>query len=571
MEVVGRRRVRSGKEYDSFFPKPDGKDIVIKEYADVKDTIQFIQRIVPLTLSDTARIAKHLKGKSASETCSNFWHFVYDHIPYSRDKTGVEQIRRPARTWWDRNHADEDGKVGGDCDCFTVFLSSMLMNARIPHKYRITKYPKYNGETPYWQHIYIVVPKDGKLDYDLKKREDYIVLDCVKDNYDDEEPYLEKKDYNMRLDYLNGLDGGDEFEVPKSADAQDLAAVYDEEDLGKIGQWLKKAVKNVGKAAGKVGTAVAKTAGKVVKVVAKVGLSPLRNGLLLAMKANLLKVASKLRFAYLSDDQARKLKMNPASLAALRKVRSKVESIYEGAGGSRSALQAAILSGNGNRDRKVPLSGLNGLGVVYADQEEYNILHNVNGLGEIGQLGNPAFIAAAMGALKVIAMSLNKIKGLFPSGSAEAAETDTPVDTETAPSESDYTLPISMDDNSNSSALKLSSDYSSNVNPIINSSALPAVSNKLVRSPAPGIVASAQSGSTTEVAANSKDQAKDTKDESKWKKPLIIAGVAATVAAGAYLLLRKRSSSNGLNGLPGRRKKKQKKTKRTRIKSIRIR
>src|SRR5688572_2512496 len=120
MESRAKRKVRSGKEYDSMFPRPNGKNILIKKEANVRDTVTFIQEAVPKTTQDTARIAPLLKGKTLKETCRNVWEFVYDHIPYKRDRPGIEEVRRPARAWHDRNHPDENGEVGVDCDCYTV-------------------------------------------------------------------------------------------------------------------------------------------------------------------------------------------------------------------------------------------------------------------------------------------------------------------------------------------------------------------------------------------------------------------------------------------------------------------
>jgi hypothetical protein len=537
MEAV-RRRVRRGKEYDDLFPKPNGINTVIKKSADVQDTVSFIQRLVPLTLGDTKKAAKLLKGKTLEDTCSNIWHFVYKHIPYKKDETGIEQIRRPCRSWWDTRDANLSG-TGIDCDCYSVLISSLLMASSppIPHKYRITKYRKYNGETPYWQHIYIVVPKNERDDYELKQRDEYITMDCVKDEYDDEQPYLEKKDYNMRLDYLNGLDT-DEFEVPNSADAQDMAAIYDEEELGKIGQWIKKAAKNVVKAAG-----------KVVKVVAKVSLSPLRNGLLLGMKTNIMKVGSKLRFAYLTDAQAAKLNMNPAALAALRKVKDKVEKIYKGAGGSPDALRLAVLNGKANKDKKVPLAGFSGFGAVYADEEEYNILHSVSGLGE---LGNPAFIAAAMGAIKMIASSLNSVKGLFKPGTKEASETDAPIDTSAEVDTSSIT------DSGDEESITTTNNDTKNTD----SSALPAVSNNTTGSRVATLTAATKVASNTAVAADTENKAAESGGIVGWVKenPLLTAGAVAGTAAVAYLIFRKKEVK-GVAGIPGRRKKAKPKTK----------
>ena len=159
MEAKHKRNIKSGAEFNHLFPKPEGNEIEIRRDADVSATVAFIPQVVLETLHDTNRIAKLLKGDTLDETCKNIWDFVYEHIQYAKDKDGVEQIRRPARTWADRVR-------GVDCDCYTVFISSILTNLDIPHIYRIAKYKNRN----YFQHIYPIVPIDnGK----------YLTIDCV--------------------------------------------------------------------------------------------------------------------------------------------------------------------------------------------------------------------------------------------------------------------------------------------------------------------------------------------------------------------------------------------------------
>lgn len=81
-----------------------------------------------------------------------------------------------------------------------------MVNLGIPHTYRITAYGKVNSDgSPQYQHIYIVVPKNGNTISPNAKRNDYIVIDPVKDNYDDEHPYTAKKDYPMEMQALSGI------------------------------------------------------------------------------------------------------------------------------------------------------------------------------------------------------------------------------------------------------------------------------------------------------------------------------------------------------------------------------
>jgi len=471
MEANGKRKLKSGREYDHLFPKPTGKDHTIKRSADVEDTLKFMRKSIPETLWQTKKIARVLKGRTLKETCANIWQFVYDHIEYERDKAGVEQIRSPRRTWWDRK---------GDCDCFTQLISSMLSNLGIPHILRIAKYPKEPPTVPHWQHIYLVVPPDGKLDESMhypivhiggqlngtmRYRNNYIVMDCVKEKFDDEEPYIECKDYDMRLDYLDGIDDtGTEYETlelglmgtgysePASVDLADIASVhYDSEEMGNIFKKIVDAHK-------KVITKVADGHKKVLKVVAKKGIHFLnrftnpgtiliRNGFLLATKLNLFNIGGRLRYAYLTDEQAKARGIDLNVLKHVRKIKDKAEQIYFQAGGNKSNFKKAVLKGRGNKKGlAVPLHGLSGFD-DYADEQEYNILHtdehNLNGLGEID---GGASIAAAMSLVGAIARSLKQVKGLFIKGGHEEQSFQSETDNAGTAADAKGTIPDSDDE-----------------------------------------------------------------------------------------------------------------------------
>lgn len=189
MEANRKRHIQPGTAYEALFPKADGNNATIRRNANVYNTVAFIPKVVKENAWQTSELSKILKGETPYATCRNIWQFVYDHIAYKKDADGYEQVRSPARAWKDRH-------TGVDCDCYTVFISSILWNLQIPHTLRITKYHR-----DYFQHIYPVVPlTDGKC----------ITIDCVVNDFNYEEPYSEKKDYPMDLQYLSGID--DDFE-----------------------------------------------------------------------------------------------------------------------------------------------------------------------------------------------------------------------------------------------------------------------------------------------------------------------------------------------------------------------
>jgi hypothetical protein len=178
----GYREVKDGSKYDKYFPKVDQKQrmIVGDRSAEVEDVVKHMQAVVLQYQDDTKLIAQKLKASNLKQTISNIWHFLYHHIQYKLDKSGLEELRRPARLWHDKE---------GDCDDFAMAASSILNNLGIENAFRITKYSK-----DYFQHVYVVVP-DGMGDY--------YKIDPVLSMPNYEKPFTEKKDFTMSLNGIN--------------------------------------------------------------------------------------------------------------------------------------------------------------------------------------------------------------------------------------------------------------------------------------------------------------------------------------------------------------------------------
>jgi hypothetical protein len=393
-------KVRPGYEFDHYFPRAKLITITKKKGATVADTLKLIPAVIRETAFHTQKFAHEvIKAETVEQTCKNLWDFVYNHIAYKKDEDGKEQVRSPARTWHDRHNVDpKTGEpMGVDCDCMSLFIGSVLYNLNLPARivFRITKYSK-----SYFEHIYpVVVLPSGKE----------IIIDCVLHQFNKEEPYTEKKDTTMDLEYLNGVT---DSSMNKLYDAPDLMGIMDErEALSALGRILKRKAAAGGggapakkplfkkKAAPAGGSAPAKkglfkrpaAAGakkpilkkpifkkktaeqkkekkaKVKKFIGK-GLHvtnrinpvtvALRNGVLAGMKLNFLKIAENLRWAYLSPEQAQAKGADMGKYQKLKGVREKLEKIFHGAGGKPENLKKSILTGRGNRDKAVPMNGL---------------------------------------------------------------------------------------------------------------------------------------------------------------------------------------------------------------------
>lgn len=410
MQANHKRKIKSGAEFNHLFPRPEGEEIEIKKDADVNATINFIPKVVLETLNDTKGIAKFLKADTLNETCSNIWHFVYNHIQYAKDQDGIEQIRRPSRTWNDKTR-------GVDCDCYTVFISSILTNLGIDHKYRITKYKNRN----YFQHIYPIVPTSGA---------NYITIDCVVNRFNYEEPFTEKKDTNMKLHYLNGIETNQNqslMAIEENADTLDLMGHEDYDDLGRLKLFKRKSESSGSEkpAKGGIFKKILGGAKKVLHVVNRVnpGMALLRLGILASMKLNIFKIAGRIRYAYLSDEKAKAKDMDMEKMVKLKSILKKLEDIFYGAGGKPENLKKAILTGKGNKDHEV-----NGLGYI-SDDRNYDentplseLLSGIyedetmDGLGELGEPITGAALATAASAMGLIASLIKKIGGMKKGG-----------------------------------------------------------------------------------------------------------------------------------------------------------
>lgn len=471
----GYRPIKNGLEYNKYFPKPDERDRVIIEDGEVEQTVDLMKRVVWKYLDDTKQIASVLKGSTNDQTCDNIWNFLFHHIQYRLDKKGVEQLRRPARSWYER-------KEGIDCDCFSIFISSILTNLGIKHSFRITKYSK-----DVYQHVYVIVPVGNHTH----------IIDPVLSQANYEKPYTEKKDFSMSLDGINvavlsGTVEQDLYDVVMATDLeglglgsmdeqQEMDAIYrhliatrntvasnpemislvddpqaflkmldyaiehwntpnrdkalailaqnedklnlqhgisgleeelddDEELLGR----LFKRRKNKGSRKGffnNIRKAVKKKGGILRKIgKALIRFNPVsiaaRNGFLIAMKLNIKKIASRLKWAYATKEQARKKGISEDKWNKAKKGLEQVEKLFaDKLQGKRRALKKAILNGRAGK-----LDGTLG------------DLSDIELLGEpFTAVGAATVVTSAIPIIKKVINALKKV-GLFSKKESDKVE-----------------------------------------------------------------------------------------------------------------------------------------------------
>ncbi|MFT5821229.1 MAG: hypothetical protein ACI8ZM_002478 [Crocinitomix sp.] len=204
---AGRRNIKPGNEFNHLFKRP-GKTDPYTVDVDVYGTLDQMASMVGRYKHQVDDFAYHLKekmignwtkqvGPMISEShikaaSKHIWEFLFHHVQYKIDTPGVEQLRTPNRLWADR-------VTGVDCDCYSIFISCVLTQLNIKHSLRITAY----DHQPNFQHVYVVVPIDGKKSVD--KRENYIVIDPVLDQFNSEKGFTKKFDKIMIHQELNGF------------------------------------------------------------------------------------------------------------------------------------------------------------------------------------------------------------------------------------------------------------------------------------------------------------------------------------------------------------------------------
>jgi hypothetical protein len=171
-------------------------------------------------------------------------------------------------------------------------------------------------------------------------------------------------------------------------------------EMGKLPSWMR-----LPKLKGKSANVFSKVAFVVNRANPATVL--LRNGVLASMKLNLFKVAQRLKWAYLSDDDAKKKGINMVKFEKLKAVRAKLEGLFYKAGGNPENLKKSILKGKGNSNKEV--NGLDDIG----DMEEF---------GELGEPVTATAIASAAGIVGAIAGLLKSIGNIFPNKEEAGAE-----------------------------------------------------------------------------------------------------------------------------------------------------
>jgi hypothetical protein len=231
--TAGPREIKDGTKYNHLFPTASKAKKVIKPDGDVNNVVETMIQIVAQHSDQVKKLAKKLSANSINQTCSNIFDLAYNYMQYQRDTAGIEELRTPARAWYDgqiRFKQQGDKSAGIDCDDYAIFVGSLLHQLHIPFKFRITK---YYGRS-YFQHVYVAVPHNGNE----------IIIDPVLDKFNYEKPYTdEKSDFDMgelgvagRLNGIGMLSNEDHAAILSLVNASEFEKLEDLDGINGISE-----------------------------------------------------------------------------------------------------------------------------------------------------------------------------------------------------------------------------------------------------------------------------------------------------------------------------------------------
>lgn len=184
------REVRTGALYGAFMPPSDCSSTKLGN-GDTSFAIQNMAKTARKYQHHTRDLTlKFFSGMPLEKLCNDIHQFLYWHFQYSID--GDKQLlRSPACSWLSRFD-------GIDCKSYSIFASTILLNAGIKHYMRrIKQAMNPDGFT----HVYVVVPKNQKT---ANLTQGYYVIDGTI-NTMQELPYLEKDDVLVNHNEKSGL------------------------------------------------------------------------------------------------------------------------------------------------------------------------------------------------------------------------------------------------------------------------------------------------------------------------------------------------------------------------------
>lgn len=150
----------------------------------IPKTVRYIKNFSKITAKHPKIVELASQLEDHPEREKAIFDYLYDNIVYRADDEGFQQIR-----FGDR--ALRDGV--GNCVDYTVLLSAVLRNWKVPHKLRVVSYGRPSAK----EHIYVVTDKGVVMDAVIGQRQDDSDTKYNRPpaSFNEELPYTSKYDY----------------------------------------------------------------------------------------------------------------------------------------------------------------------------------------------------------------------------------------------------------------------------------------------------------------------------------------------------------------------------------------
>ncbi len=389
--------------YDFLFT-PDNNKTTFEADAGLDKTIETIKKAAKTGKEHVKKSAEYLKAGTLEQSAYNVWHFLKTNVKYHLDKPGTEQIRTPNRSWKDRNN-------GIDCEDFAIFAHALLTDMGYHPSFDIVGF----NHKKEFGHIYTTV-KDSTGSYVV----DVVVgefnqtapnitktmlietlsgipqvamvsgfagitpADAFTEQVLKHEAKLQKgvsglsrseTDKQIRkLRYLRILNNTEErntvaammpyvddispkgnFIMKRHADLQGMVERIEALE-GLSGRKERKERRAKRKAEGK---GIFRKAFKFIKKFSPLTVA-IRNSFLLGMRINFLHLSKRIKYGYMTPEQARAANLDMNEYEKLRGVIQKMTKLWEKIGGNPEKLRNAIIKGGKG------LSGIETLNAITA-------------------------------------------------------------------------------------------------------------------------------------------------------------------------------------------------------------
>ena len=433
--------------YDFLFSPAQNKT-TFEADAGLQKTIATINKAAQTGREQVQELANYLKASSPEQSAYNVWHFLKTNIAYHLDTPGKEEIRTPNRSWKDRHH-------GIDCEDFSIFAHALLTDMGYHPVFNIVAF----NHKKEFGHIFITLQDTkGKFTVDvvvggfneqapnITKTMRIETLSGLPDEMINglagpapaDDFTLSVINYENRLKSrgINGLNQSEwdkelrkarYLKVLNGTEERDIVAAMMEyiDDISPKGNLILKAGADLVQMVEKIehlegiaglsgrnkqqrkerrakrkaeGKGIFRKAFKFIKKFSPVTVA-IRNAFLLAMRINFLHIAKRIKYGYMTEEQARVAQLDMGEYEKLKGVIGKLEKLFIKIGGNKEKLRNAIIKGG---------KGLNGIERVNALTALHPSPLDLAGLG----FAPVAAVTAALPLLKVIASLLKAVN--FP-------------------------------------------------------------------------------------------------------------------------------------------------------------